>query len=141
MEKVDYLKVGKMFPNLKSGDAWIILIVPSITSFEQKLELQASGSGRIMGKEAELLIREMNSSFVPAHDLRNPEIYSMFFLFRDRTPSEADVWLCQIEGDRVNLITKIEGNQVRLGLPENLSKVIVHNIVREKRKSIDPLTE
>jgi hypothetical protein len=79
MEKVDYLKVGKMFPNLKSGDAWIILIVPSITSFEQKLELQASGSGRIMGKEAELLIREMNSSFVPAHDLRNPEIYSMFF--------------------------------------------------------------
>jgi len=134
----NYPNIAELFPNLQKGEVDRILIVPTMSTQNEKIFLRGSGVGCLSTEEARVVIEQTKLKLHAAKTLRAPEWYHIYFLFRDRPYSPSDVLTCQVEGENVNLVKKSAEYEVYFSLPETLSKLISRSIVRDVMKTIDP---
>lgn len=133
-----YPNIAELFPSLQKGKIERILIVPTMSTQNEKVFLRGSGVGYLSSEEAGAVIEQIKLKLGPAKTLRAPQWYHIYFLFRDKPYSASEVLTCQVEGENVNLVEKGVGYEAYFSLSETLSKLISRSIVRDVLKTIDP---
>lgn len=124
-------KLSSFLRDCDKGNLKQILIVPSINKFKEEKVLRASGIAILTDREIKTFLEQLNENVMPRAAMRQPEWYTIYLLFKDKGFDDSHVFTCQLENNSVNIVLKINGEEVYLGMPDKISKIITECIVRK----------
>lgn len=110
-----------------------VLIVPQINMHKGNKVLRGKGVGVIVGEEISEFEDLLSSSLEPVEPLLNSEIYQIYIFYKNNEfKEEKQIMMCEIEGNKVSLISKNGEELIFLRLSNELSKLIISNITKKQ---------